>query len=162
MIISLIAAASENNVIGKEGELPWDLPNDLKFFRSTTSGHPVIMGRKTFESIGHPLPKRRNIVITRGTAYEAEGAEIVHSIDDALSLFADDDEEVFIIGGGEVYQQALPLADRVYLTRVHTVIEGDAFFPELDDEGWEEVSSEHHGTDEEHEFAYTFFTFERR
>jgi dihydrofolate reductase len=127
MILSLIAAMSENRVIGREGKLPWYLPEDLKRFRKLTLGHVVIMGRKTYESIGKPLPNRTNIILTKQTNYHALGTRIEASIEKALSGLSG---EVFIIGGGEVYQQALPRADRIYLTLVHTAIEGDTFFPE--------------------------------
>ena len=160
MILSLIAAASENNVIGRDGELPWNLPDDLQHFKEITSGSPVIMGRKTFESIGRALPNRRNIVITRGNTYEAENCEIAHSIDDALSIISDE-EEVFVIGGGEIYRQALLQADRIYLTRVHDVVDGDAFFPEMDEDEWEEVSREEHTKDEKNNHDYTFLVYER-
>ena len=162
MIISLIAAASENNVIGNHGTLPWSLPDDLKHFRTVTEGHPVIMGRKTFASIGKPLPNRKNIVITRGTM-TMPGCDIVHSLEEALDLArAANAAEVFVMGGGEIYAQALPIADRVYLTRVHATIEGDAFFPELDPQEWEETEQHEHAQDEKHAYACTFTLYERR
>lgn len=159
-MVSLIAAASENNVIGKGNALPWSLPADLDHFRQTTAGHAVIMGRKTFESIGRPLPKRRNIVISRQADYQPGGVEVVTSITDAISLVPQS-EEAFVIGGGEIYRQALPLADRVYLTRVHTDIEGDAFFPELDPAEWQEVSSRKGIVDEKNALEHSFLVFER-
>ena len=162
MILSLIVATSENDIIGRDGELPWHLPNDLKYFRKVTLGHPVIMGRKTYESIGHPLPKRQNIVITRNEDFISEECDIVHSLDQALSIVNQDVEEVFVIGGGQIFELALPQAQRVYLTRVHTVIQGDAIFPELDEDEWREVSREIHPDDERHEYAFSFLIFERR
>ncbi|MCK5018335.1 MAG: dihydrofolate reductase [Candidatus Peribacteraceae bacterium] len=162
MTISLIVAASENNVIGRDGELPWDLPDDLQFFKDKTSGHPIIMGRKNYESIGRSLPGRTNIIITRQADYEAEGCTIVLSLDDALNISKEvEDDEIFIIGGGEIYRQSIEIADRIYLTRVHAKIEGDVYFPELGDE-WEEVSSVKHEADERHEYAFTFKVFKKK
>ncbi len=161
MTLSLIVAASENHVIGKGGKIPWHLPADLKHFRDLTQGHPVIMGRKTYESIGHPLPNRTNIVITRGKEVKIEGCTIVHSLEDALRIVSDS-PEVFVIGGGEIYKEALPLADRIYLTRVHAIVEGDAFFPEIDPKQWREVSRERHAADAEHLYPYTFLVYERK
>lgn len=158
MRISLIAAVSENNVIGDHGRIPWDLPEDLQHFRTITLGKPIIMGRKTYESIGHPLPKRQNIVITRQKDFIAEGCEVVGSLEDALQVAGKDSEEVFVIGGGEIYREAFPKADRVYLTRVHATIEGDAYFPEFHPEHWQEVSRERH----EGEPAWTYLVYEKR
>jgi dihydrofolate reductase len=155
--ICLIAAASENNVIGDHGKIPWDIPEDMKHFREITMGKPVIMGRKTYESIGHPLPKRPNIVITRQKGYVTTGAEVVGSLGDALER-AGSVEEVFIIGGGEIYREALPMADRIYLTRVHAKVAGDALFPEFHPDHWREVSSEHHAGNP----AYTFLLYEKK
>jgi dihydrofolate reductase len=128
MIISLIAAMAENHVIGQDGAIPWDLPDDRRRFRSLTMGHPVIMGRRTFEAIGHPLAGRRNIVLSRQTGYRAEGCEVEHDLRSALEA-CEESTEVFIIGGAECYGEALPYADRVYLTIVHAEVDGDAFFP---------------------------------
>lgn len=158
--ISLIAAASENNVIGDHGKIPWDIPADMKHFRAITIGKPVIMGRKTYESIGHPLPKRPNIVITRQKGFTAEGCEVVGSLEEAIEK-VERTEEVFVIGGGEIYKDALPRADRVYLTRVHATIEGDAYFPEFHSEHWVERSRERHEA-EGGQPAYTFLVYERR
>lgn len=156
---SIIAAASRNNVIGKDNKLPWRLPADLAHFKELTLGHTVILGRKTFESIGRPLPNRRNIVITRNKNFKPEGVEVVHSIEEALSL-ADDDNEVFVIGGEEIYKQALPLVDKVYLTKVQAEVDGDAYFPELGDE-WKEVSKIENKADEENEYDYDFLEYIR-
>jgi len=160
MIVSQIAAMSENHVIGKDNQLLWHMPNDLKHFKNTTSGHTVIMGRKTFDSVGKPLPKRRNIIITR-QIITIEGCEVVNSIDAALELSKDEDE-VFIVGGAEIYKQALPYTDRVYLTVIHHHFDGDSFFPELSSNEWKEVSHENHPADEKNAFAYAFITYERR
>lgn len=172
MIISLIAAASENNVIGNSGTLPWHLPADMKHFRALTEGCPVIMGRKTYESIlrlrsghsvGRPLPKRRNIVISRRAGFVVPDCELVGSLEEALRVVrTPHPSEVFIIGGGEIYRQAMPLADRIYLTRVHAMCEGDAFFPEVSGEEWKEVGREEHEADRENPHAYVFITYERR
>jgi len=162
MIISVIVAASENNVIGKDGGLPWHLPLDMKFFRKKTMGHPIIMGRKTFESIGHPLPDRLNVVITRQEKYSVEHAVVVSSLKEALRHCEKKNfGEVFVIGGGEIYKSALPLANNIFLTRVHTEIEGDVFFPDIPEFDWKEVKSKKHKADNDHEYAFTFLTYIR-
>lgn len=130
MRISIIAAMAQNRVIGRKGTMPWDLPEDRRRFREITWGHPVIMGRKTFESIGRPLPGRKNIVLTRQPEFRAEGCLVLHDMQSALDACAGSDE-LFIIGGGELYREALPLAERIYLTVVHGEVEGDVLFPEL-------------------------------
>lgn len=141
--ISLIAALSENRVIGIKNHLPWNLPEDLKRFRTLTSGHPIIMGRKTFESIGKPLPKRENIVITRDPAYAREGIRVASSLESAIEIArAGSPQEIFVIGGAEIYRLALPLADRLYLTLVSGQFEGDAFFPDWSVHAWTETSRE--------------------
>lgn len=163
MRISMIVAASENNVIGKNNELPWHLPLDLKFFKTTTKGHAVIMGRKTIESLGKPLPHRTNIVITHQKDYQCEGAIVVPSPEKAVELAKTlDNNEAFIIGGGEIFKLMLPLADRVYLTRVHAQVDGDAHFPVLPSSDWELTSEEPHPKDEKHQFAFTFRVFDRK
>lgn len=163
MIISLIAAASENNVIGNKGKLPWNLPADLKYFRTVTQGHPVIMGRKTFQSIGRVLPKRRNIVVSRHEFPQTPlEFDVAHSVEEAIALCKDDPSgEVFIIGGGEIYEQAMPLANRIYLTRVHATVEGDAYFPKIDAKEWKEISREDHEADAENPAKYSFIVFSR-
>ena len=158
-MISIIVAADENNVIGKDNDLIWHLPDDLKFFKNLTSGHPIIMGRKTFESIGRPLPNRTNIIITRDTAFQADGCVVVHSLGEALGKTKNQD--VFIVGGEQVYRLALPKTDRVHLTRVHHSFDGDRFFPELGKE-WVEVESNEHPEDEKHPYSFTFKTYEKR
>lgn len=158
--ISIIVAAAQNNAIGKDNQLLWHLPNDLRFFKQTTLDRSLIMGRKTFESLGKPLPRRRNIVVTRQPEYRAAGAEVVHSLDDALALCAGD-EEIFIAGGAEIYKLALPVVDRIYLTRVDTDIQGDAYFVEIDEREWQLVSSEQHPADDRHAFGYTFMVYDR-
>ncbi|WP_295673441.1 dihydrofolate reductase [uncultured Mucilaginibacter sp.] len=159
MNISIVVAISENHVIGKDNKLLWYLPNDLKHFKEITSGHTVIMGRKTYESVGKPLPRRRNIIITR-QAISIEGCEVVNSIEAALALCADE-EEVFIVGGAEIYKQSMHLTDRIYLTIVHKVYDGDSFFPEINKSEWREVSREDHQPDEKNAIPYSFITLER-
>jgi len=165
MRIVIIVAASENNVIGNNGSIPWHLPDDLTFFRRKTEGHPVIMGRKTFDSLPNgPLPNRENIIVTRSRTYDHPNCKEASSLEEAI-MFAkrnSDKESVFIIGGGEIYKEAMDVANVVYLTRVHTEIEGDVFFPELDTNEWEEVAREEHAADEKHNYAFTFLTFKRR
>jgi dihydrofolate reductase len=159
MIVSQIAAMSENHVIGKDNQLLWHMPNDLKHFKNTTSGHTVIMGRKTFDSVGKPLPKRRNIVVTR-QAINIPGCEVAGSVEAALAL-CKDEGEVFIVGGAEIYKLSLRLTDRVYLTIIHQHFEGDSFFPELDENEWKEVSRDDRQPDEKNPLPYSFITFER-
>lgn len=141
MTLSIIVAASRNGVIGAGGKLPWHLPADLKRFKQLTLGHPVIMGRKTFESLGKPLPGRTNIVVTRQEGFQACGAGVAHSLEQALRL-CKNEEEVFVIGGAQIYRQALPLADRIYLTRIDRDFEGDTHLFEIDPTIWKEVSRE--------------------
>lgn len=160
MKISLIAAKSENGVIGRGGKLPWHLPADLKRFKGLTTGHTVIMGRKTYESIGRPLPNRRSIIVTRNTDYRQEGVEVVNTFQEALTL-ANSEEEVYVIGGAEIFQLAVPRAEQIYLTLLHTVIDGDVFFPELDPKEWVLVKSERHEEDERNKWSYSFQRYER-
>lgn len=163
MIVSAIVAATENHVIGLHNEIPWYLPADLKYFKKTTLGHAVIMGRHTYRSIGRPLPKRTNIILSRDPFLVVQGCLVAHSIEEALTLAVDAGEsEAFIIGGGAVYATAMPLLDRVYLTRVHTTLEGDTHFPVLDAGTWAQVEATHHEADERNEYAYTFEVYHRR
>ena len=159
-MISLIAAASENGVIGRDGGLPWRLSDDLRYFKSMTMGKPVVMGRRTWESIGRPLPGRRNVVVSRQQGFVAAGCEVVSSVGDAVAA-AGDAEEIMIIGGSEIYALFLPLARRIYLTRVHADIDGDATLPTLGDE-WRLVDDERHTADERNEFDYSYRVYERR
>jgi dihydrofolate reductase len=163
-MISLIVAADENNVIGHHGALPWKLPADMKFFRETTKGHPVIMGRKTYASIGRALPGRQNVVVTRQEDFEAPGCKVVNSLVDAIGVasMADGNDEIFVIGGGELYREVLPSADRVYLTRVHASVEGDTTFPELDPKLWKEIARHEHPADAENPQAMTFLVYEKK
>jgi len=142
--LSLIVAMGENRVIGVDNHLPWNIPEDLKRFKAITLNHPIVMGRKTFESIGKPLPKRTNIVVTRDRSYRVEGGAVCYSFNEALEWArrSPGNEEVFVIGGSEIFKHALPLAARIYLTEVHWPFEGDTFFPEFDEEDFKEVSRE--------------------
>lgn len=159
-MISLIAAIGKNNELGKEQKLLWAMPADMKHFRETTSGHPIVMGRKTFESIGRALPNRRNVVITRDINYKADGIEIAHSLEEALKLFENSNEEVFIIGGGELYKQAIEKADKLYITRVDCETpDADTYFPEIDLNIWQETSKEDHASDEKNPFPYSFVEY---
>lgn len=160
-VISLIAALAENGVIGQNNALPWRLPEDLKRFRRLTTGHAVIMGRRSYESIGRPLPDRANIVVTRDSAFRAPGCTVVRSVEEALEAAAGDNE-VFVIGGGQIYAQALARADRLYLTLVHADIGGDVFFPRFDADDWREISRVYHTADERHAHAFSFVTLDRR
>ncbi len=163
MKISSIVAIGKNNVIGKDNQIPWYLPEDLKWFKRQTLGHAVIMGRKCFESIGRPLPKRSNIIITRDVFYLAQGCEIVHSLSEGIAKAASEGEtEAFIIGGGEIYTQSMALVDKIYLTEVEIDVEGDVFFPMLNLSEWQLVLEEKHIKDEKNEWNYTFKIFERK
>ena len=158
--IVLIAALAKNHVIGIDNKLPWRLPDDLQHFKKLTLGHSIVMGRKTWESLPGVVPDRRHIVITRDKNYPSENAEIVHSIDEAISLVPGQGP-VFIVGGANLYQQLLGRADRMELTLVDAEPEGDAFFPEWDTQQWQEVSREHHAVDDRHRFAFDFIRLQR-
>lgn len=161
MTISIIVAASANNVIGANGGLPWHLPEDLRRFKALTMGKPIIMGRLTFESIGRALPGRRNIVITTQSDYDAPGCDVVDNAANAVEV-AGDVEEVMVIGGGQVYEQFLPETNRIYLTRVFADIEGDTFFPKLEPQNWQTVASEEFEGNDERQFGFSFETLQRR
>lgn len=160
-VLTAVVAASANNVIGREGQLPWRLPSDLRRFKELTMGKPVVMGRRTFESIGRALPGRRNVVISRDPDLQLPGCECVDSPAAALTKLADLDE-VMIIGGETIYAELLPQTQRIHMTRVHANVSGDAFFPELAADEWQVVWSENHAAGDESEFAWTFETLERR
>lgn len=166
MIISLIVAATTNNVIGKDNKLLWRLPNDMKFFKNTTWGMPVIMGRKTFEALaGEPLPGRFNFVITHQIEWRSgrENVRVAHDLETALRLAGETDcKEAFVIGGGQVYVEAMPVADKIYLTRIHTVLEGDTHFPVIDEKDWQLVSDHDFQPDDKHAFAYSFQLWQRK
>ncbi len=158
--VTLVVAVSENNAIGKNNQLLWHLPADLKHFKEITSGHPIIMGRKTYDSIGRPLPNRRNIVITRQSDLNIANVEVVGSLEEAVSI-CKAENEVFVIGGAEIYKESLAFANKIFLTTVHQKYEADVFFPELIKKDWKEVSKEYHEADEKNNVAYTFSTLER-
>lgn len=162
--VALIVALSENRCIGRNNKLPWHLPNDLQYFKRTTMGCPIIMGRKTWESLGCALPGRTNIVITRQADYQAEGGRVVATLAEALRLaqdvaLIDGAERVMVIGGGEVFRESLPLADYLYLTEVHAQIDGDVFFPEVDMSGWVEEAREDFNASETNPYPYSFVRY---
>ena len=162
MIISHLVAAAENNVIGKDNQIPWHLPNDLKFFKNKTWGMPVVMGRNTYESLDKPLPGRINVVITGNHDWEREGVLVAHSIDEAIKKACDTDcKEVFIIGGGEIFKQSMDMADKIYLTRVHAKITGNTFYPFFDESKWVLTSEDPQPADDKHAYAYNFQIWER-
>ena len=162
MIVSLIAAMDRNRLIGNKNQLPWHLPADLAHFKQVTMGKPIIMGRKTYESIGRPLPGRTNIVLTRDDGYQAEGIVLASSLEQAIDRASEDSDEVMIIGGSNIYEQALGSSDRLYLTLVEEAFEGDAWFPEIDMGQWREVSSESHVADANNPVDYRFMIFEKK
>jgi len=162
VIISLIVAMDEKRGIGVDGHLPWHLPADLKRFKSLTMGHHLIMGRKTFESIGRPLPGRTTIIVTRNNSFQPEGCLVAHSLETALEFARLDlEDEVFIIGGGDIFVLAIELADRIYLTQVHTNLPADVYFPEFAAENWLEIDSEYHPADEKNPYPHTFKILQR-
>jgi dihydrofolate reductase len=165
MIISLIAALSQNRVIGKNNDLPWHLPDDMKYFMQTTKGHHVIMGRKNYDSLPEkfrPLPNRTNLVITRQENFSAPGCHVFPNMTDALNFAkAENNNEVFIIGGAEIYALALPYANKLYLTEINAHIEGDTYFPLFDAQEWNEISRNHHAADERHAHAFDFVIYQR-
>lgn len=163
MKLSLIAALATNDVIGRNGQVPWHLPTDLRRFKTLTMGHHLIMGRKTFASVGRPLPGRVNVVITRQDDWTADGVTVVHSLEEALRVAAGaEDTETFIAGGAEIYELSIHRADRMYLTRVHAEVEGDTWFPEFDDVSeWKLIDAEHCEADEKNEYPFSFLTYDR-
>lgn len=163
MIISTIVASARNNVIGKDNDIPWYLPADLKYFKKKTLGHHILMGRKCFESIGRPLPKRTNVILTRNPYFIASNCMVVHAVEEAIDMaLANGEEEFFIIGGGQIYEMTQHLWDRIYMTDVDLYVEGDVFFPEIDMTKWELKSQEDHEPDEKNIHPYSFKTYERK
>jgi len=160
---SLIVAIADNNVIGKDNDLIWYLPADLKFFKGKTTGHHIIMGRKTFESIGggRPLPNRISIIVSRQKDYKAEGCHIAHSLEEAIAM-VENENELFIIGGKQIYEQSMDIVDTMYITRVHESFDGDTFFPEINYNDWELVSSNDNEPDEKNKYPYTFTEYRRK
>ena len=162
MIISLVVAADEQNGIGKNNQLLCYLPADLKYFKSTTSGHHILMGRKTYDSIGKPLPNRTNIIISR-SPQAIEGCIVKSSVEEAIAFAkANDEKELFIIGGGTVYDLTLHFADRIHLTRIHHTFEADTFFPQLDMQDWKEIKNEFHQVDEKNAYDFSFIVYQRK
>jgi dihydrofolate reductase len=165
MIISLIAAVSENLVIGRDNDLPWHLPDDMKFFMQTTKGHHIIMGRKNYDSIPEkfrPLPNRTNIVVTRQPSFRAPGCIVVNAIERGLEIaLRNGEREVFVIGGSDIYALAMPLAHRLYLTEIHTVIEGDTYFPAVNLLEWTEISRKSHPADDRHLYSFDFVVYDK-
>jgi len=159
--ISLVVAMAENRVIGRDNALPWHLPADLRHFKTLTLGKPVLMGRRTYESIGRPLPGRQNIVLTKDTGFQAPGCDICTSLEQALAL-AGNADEVMVIGGGALYEELLVRADRIYMTEIYASIEGDTWFPAMDSATWREVAREQYAADEKNPLGYSFVTLERR
>lgn len=160
-MITIIAAIADNNALGKDNQLIWHLPADLKRFKQVTLNHHIIMGRKTFESLGKPLPNRTSIIITRNKNYKVEGCIVVNSLDEALKV-AEKDENPYILGGAEIYKQAIAIADKLDLTFVHDTFEADAFFPTIDTSIWKESSRQHFKADEKNIYDYSFVTFDRK
>lgn len=160
---ALVVAASTNNVIGKDNQLVWHLPNDLKFFKNITWGFPTIMGRKTYEALNKPLPGRTNIVITHNPDWKVDGVTTAASLEDAIAKgYETNAKQIFIIGGGEIFAQSILIADSIYITRVHAALEGDAFFPEIDEDKWELVSNEDFPADEKHAYPYSFQLWKKK
>ncbi|HCW07771.1 MAG TPA: diacylglycerol kinase [Cytophagales bacterium] len=166
MIISIIAAVAKNGVIGKANDLPWRLPDDMKYFMETTSGHHVIMGRKNYESLPpkfRPLPNRTNIVITRQQNFHADGCKVIHDLNEGVTLAKQNQEkELFIIGGAEIYQLALAQTDQLYLTEIDAEIVGDTYFPYWNKSEWKEISRKHHQADQKHNYAFDFVIYKRK
>jgi len=160
MTLAIIVATDLNGLIGKDNDLPWHLSADLQYFRKITMGKPIVMGRKTHESIGRPLPGRDNIIITSDQHFKAEGCIITHSLEQALER-TQDENEVMIMGGASLYQQCLPIADKIYLTQVHAELTGDTWFPEWDKSQWQLLSQEDHLADEKNDYPYSFMVFQR-
>jgi dihydrofolate reductase len=160
-MISFIVAMDKNRVIGKDNQLPWHLPADLKFFKKTTMGHPIVMGRKTHESIGKPLPGRENIIVTRNKQYQPEGCMVIHSLAELKRLESKKEEEVFVIGGAEIFKTIFPIADRLYITMIAHEFAGDTYFPEFNESDWNLVSIAKGETDESNPYEYSFNIYER-
>lgn len=163
MIISQIVAASFNNVIGKNNALPWKMPTDMAYFKKTTWGHHIVTGRKNYEAEGKALPGRVNIILTRNFNYKIPDGIVVQRFDDAIAYASKvDEEELFVVGGAEIYKLAMPFTDRIYLTRIHTIIDGDTFYPEPDWGEWNEISIESHFKDEQNPYDFDFCVYERQ
>ncbi|OCL26503.1 dihydrofolate reductase [Orenia metallireducens] len=162
MNLSIIVAMDKNNLIGKNNEMPWNLPSDLKYFKERTLNHTIVMGRKTFESIGKPLQDRRNLILTRDKDYSQQGCEIFHSKESLLNHFKDSSEEIFVCGGTEIYKLFLPYVDKLYITRIEEEFEGDTYFPSINLELWEKVWSQEGNKDKNNPYNYSFYLYKRR
>ncbi|THE10388.1 dihydrofolate reductase [Bacillus timonensis] len=160
-MISLLLAMDKNQLIGKDNDLPWRLPADLAYFKRVTMGHPIIMGRKTYDSIGRPLPGRENIIVTRDTSYKAEGCMVIHSIEEIVKMSEETQQELFVIGGAEIFKEILPNTDRLYITEIDEEFEGDTYFPAFDKSEWKVISKEKGIKDEKNPYEYTFFVYEK-
>lgn len=160
-MISMIVATGKDRVIGQDNQMPWHLPADLAYFKKVTGGHTIVMGRKTFESIGRSLPNRRNIVLTTSSSFEAEGCEVVHSIADILAI-GESETELFIIGGSKLYEEMMPYADRLYITHIHHAFEGDRYFPDYNENEWTVVSREKGHRDEKNPYNYEFVVYDKK
>ncbi len=160
-MISLLVAMDQHRLIGKDNQLPWHLPQDLAYFKKVTMGHKIIMGRKTFESIGRPLPGRENIIVTRDMTYTQPGCTILHSIEEIIALSSRSNEEVFVIGGAEIFKEILPVSDRLYITEIDHEFEGDTYFPERKHSEWIKVSAERGIMDEKNPYDYQFVIYEK-
>nr|WP_304219848.1 dihydrofolate reductase [Fredinandcohnia onubensis] len=160
-MISLLVAMDKNQLIGKDNDLPWRLPADLAYFKRVTMGHPIIMGRKTYDSIGRPLPGRENIIVTRDTSYEAEGCKVIHSIEEIVKMNEQTDQELFVIGGAEIFKEILPHSDRLYITEINEEFKGDTYFPAFDKVEWKVISEEKGIKNEKNPYDYTFLVYEK-
>lgn len=158
-MISLIVAMDENRVIGFENKMPWHLPADLAYFKKTTIGHPIVMGRKTFQSIGRPLPNRTNLILTRDQSFRSEGCQVVHNIEEVIQIAKK--EALFVIGGAEIYKQFLPYAKKIYITQIIESFHGDTFFPELTDE-WQLIATERNEKDQKNDYRYEFQVYQKK
>ncbi|TXC93196.1 dihydrofolate reductase [Metabacillus litoralis] len=160
-MISLIVAMDENRLIGKDNQLPWHIPQDLAYFKRMTMNHKIVMGRKTYESIGRPLPGRENIILTRNRSYKMDACKVLHSIEELLELSKNTDENIFVIGGAEIFKEILPYSDRLYMTHIHHNFEGDTFFPQLKDTDWETVSVESGIKDMKNPYEFDFVVYQK-
>lgn len=160
-MISLLVAMDKNQLIGKDNDLPWRLPADLAYFKRVTMGHPIIMGRKTYDSIGRPLPGRENIIVTRDTSYKAEGCKVIHSIEEIVKMNQQTDQELFVIGGAEIFKEILPHSDRLYITEINEGFDGDTYFPTFDKAKWKVISKEQGIKNEKNPYDYTFLVYEK-
>lgn len=161
-MISFVVAMDKNRVIGKDNDLPWHLPEDLKFFKRVTMGHPIVMGRKTHESIGRVLPGRENIIVTRDKHYLSDGCTVLHSINEVKGLERENGEEIFVIGGAEIFKELFPMADRLYITHIDEEFEGDTYFPLFSENDWELVSNERGIKDEKNPYIYSFKVYDKK